>query len=189
MAIRDDFPSRLLSILAKRCGYHCEDGSFSFLWSLNVKSQLFTVFAAFLLIAADDPKDDAKNEMKKLEGTWTTVSAISDGKKVPDEKVKVVKLTMKADGTWTMTNGADTWGGTYTVDPSKKPKTGQFIGTTDKFKDSTTLDIYEIEGDTLTFCYVIVPTGKESTKERPTKFESKEGSGHYLYVMKREKSK
>jgi hypothetical protein len=56
-------------------------------------------FGSFLLIAADDPKDDAKAEMKKLEGTWTTVSSTFDGKKMPDEKAKVVKLTMKADGT------------------------------------------------------------------------------------------
>jgi uncharacterized protein (TIGR03067 family) len=154
-----------------------------------VKSQLFTVLAAFLLIAADDPKDDAQAEMKRLEGTWTTVSSTFDGKKMPDEKAKVVTFTMKAEGTWTMTNGKDTWGGTYTVDPSKKPKTGQFVGTTGKFKDSTTLDIYELDGDNLTFCYVIVPTGKESSKERPAKFESKEGSGQYLQILKREKAK
>jgi uncharacterized protein (TIGR03067 family) len=154
-----------------------------------MRIQLFTFLAAFLLIAADDPKEDVKAEMKKLEGTWTTESSVHDGKKIPDEKAKVVALTMKADGTWTMTNGTDTWGGTFTVDPTKKPKTGQFIGATGKFKDSSTLDIYELDGDTLTFCYVIVPTGKESTKARPTKFESKEGSGQYLQVMKREKAK
>jgi uncharacterized protein (TIGR03067 family) len=152
-----------------------------------MKTLLFAV--AFLLIAADDPKEDVKAEMKKLEGTWATVSLTFDGKKVPDEKAKAVTFTMKADGTWTMTDGKDTWGGTYTADPSKKPKTGQFIGTTGKFKDSTTLDLYELDGDNLTFCYVIVPTGKESSKERPTKLESKEGSGHYLSVMKREKAK
>jgi uncharacterized protein (TIGR03067 family) len=88
-----------------------------------------------------------------------------------------------------MTNSTETWGVTYTIDPSKKPKTGQFIGSTGKFKDSTTLDIYELDGDNLTFCYVIVPTGKESSKDRPTKFESKDGTGHILQVMKREKAK
>jgi uncharacterized protein (TIGR03067 family) len=136
------------------------------------------------------PKDDlAKMEMKLLEGTWKNESSIHDGKKLPDEKVKAYSMTIKADGMWTMTNGKDTWGGTYTVDPSKKPKTGQFVGTTGSFKDKTTLDIYDLEGDTLTFCYVIVPTGKEASKERPTKFESKEGTGHIIQVMKREKSK
>lgn len=153
-----------------------------------MKIKLFTIIAASLLIAADDPKDDAiKTEMKKLEGTWVTVSVLSSGKKWPDEKAKAISLTIKADGTWVMKDGKESWEGAYTVDPSKKPKTGQFVGMNGKFKDSTTLDIYELDGDTLTFCYVIVPTGKESTKERPTKFASEEGSGHVLSVMKREK--
>lgn len=153
-----------------------------------MKIKLFTIIAASLLIAADDPKDDAiKTEMKKLEGTWVTVSVLSSGKKWPDEKAKAISLTIKADGTWVMKDDKESWEGAYTVDPSKKPKTGQFVGMNGKFKDSTTLDIYELDGDTLTFCYVIVPTGKESTKERPTKFASEEGSGHVLSVMKREK--
>jgi uncharacterized protein (TIGR03067 family) len=154
-----------------------------------MKTRLLAVLAAFLLIAADDPKDDVKAEMKKLEGTWTTVSLTFDGKKVPDEKAKATTFTVKADGTWTMKNEKESWGGTFTVDPGKKPKTGTFVGRSGSFKDKTTLDIYELDGDTLTFCYVIVPTGKESTKERPTKFSSEEGSGHYLSVMKRDKAK
>ena len=142
------------------------------------------------MVSAADPKEEmTKAEMKKLEGTWTTESSVQGGKKLPAEKAKAYTMTIKADGTWTMTNGKDTWGGTYTVDPSKKPKTGQFVGTTGSFKDKTTLDIYDLDGDRLTFCYVIVPTGKESSNERPTKFESKEGTGHILQVMKREKSK
>jgi uncharacterized protein (TIGR03067 family) len=154
-----------------------------------MRTRLFAVLVAFLLIAADDQKDEVKAEMKKFEGTWITVSAIADGKKVPEEKLKGFTATYKANGTWVMKNDKETWSGTYTLDPSKKPKTGDFIGMDGKFKDKTSMDIYDLDGDTLTFCYVIVPTSKEATKERPTKFESKEGSGHYLYVLKREKAK
>jgi hypothetical protein len=53
--------------------------------------------------------EDAKAEMKKLEGTWTTVSYTSDGKKGPDEKIKSVRLTIKADGTWIMKDDKDSW--------------------------------------------------------------------------------
>jgi len=125
--------------------------------------------------------------MKKLEGTWITTSLISDGKKVPEEKAKLTTMTIKADGTWVMKNEKESWDGTFKIDPTKKPKTGQFVGKGGRFKDKTTLDIYELDGDTLTFCYVIVPTGEESTKQRPTKFASEEGSGIWLSVLKREK--
>lgn len=46
-----------------------------------------------------------------------------------------------------------------------------------------------MDGDTLKFCYVVVPTGKEADKARPTKFASDAGSGHILSVMKRQKAK
>jgi hypothetical protein len=41
--------------------------------------------------------------------------------------------------------------------------------------------IYEIDGDTLRICVA------KKGKERPKTFESKEGSGHVLTVMKRVK--
>jgi uncharacterized protein (TIGR03067 family) len=138
--------------------------------------------------AATGARDDAvKEEMKKLEGTWKTESSIRDGKKLEDEKAKAYILKLKADGTWSMTNGKDTWTGTFTVDPTKKPKTGHFIGKTGPFKDKSTLDIYELDGDKLTFCYVVVPTAEEATKTAPTKFVSETGSGYSLDVLKREK--
>jgi uncharacterized protein (TIGR03067 family) len=140
-------------------------------------------------LTADEKEDAVKAEIKKLEGTWTRVSSILDGKKTPDDKLKPLAFTVKADGTWVMKNDTETWDGTYTLDPSKKPKAGDFVVLNGKYKGSTTLDIYEIDGDTMKNCYVVVPTGKESTKERPTDFSSKEGSGHYLYVFKREKAK
>jgi uncharacterized protein (TIGR03067 family) len=154
-----------------------------------MRIRLFAFIAALLLLAADDAKDDAvKAEMKKLEGTWATVSLIVDGKKRPDETAKTTSLTIKADGTWVMKNDKESWDGTFTIDPTKKPKVGTFVGKGGKFKDNTTLDIYELDGDTLTFCYVVVPTGKELTKQRPSKFASDEGSGIWLSVMKREKT-
>jgi uncharacterized protein (TIGR03067 family) len=133
--------------------------------------------------------DEAKAEMKKLEGTWVGVSAVSAGKDVPADKAQSLSLTMKADGTWTMTDGKETWHGTFTVDAAKTPKTANFVIQSGSHKDHTTLDIYEVDGDTFRCCYVIVPTGKEADKDRPTKFASEAGSGHILSVMKRQKAK
>lgn len=154
-----------------------------------MRMKLFVVAASLFLIAADEKDDAIKAEIKKLEGTWRVESAIADGKKVPDEKAKATVMTIKADGTWVMKNETETWDGTYTLDPSKTPKAGNFVVLSGKSKGKTTLDIYEIDGDTIKNCYVVVPTGMETTKERPTKFTSEEGSGHLLYVFKREKPK
>jgi uncharacterized protein (TIGR03067 family) len=154
-----------------------------------MKARLPVVLVVALVVAADDPKGDVKAEMKKLEGTWRGVSFISDGKEAAEDRVKGLALTLKADGTWTMIDGKDMSDGTFTIDPGKKPKTGSFVIKSGKYKDQTTLDIYDLDGDTLKLCFVLVPTGKESTKERPSKFASEAGSGHVLWVMKRDKAK
>jgi uncharacterized protein (TIGR03067 family) len=155
-----------------------------------VKTRLLAVLAVVLAIAADDPKGDAvKAEMKKLEGTWKEVSFVVDGKKVPDDEGSTVTFIMKADGTWNMKVGKEDSNGTFTIDPSKKPKTAAFVVLSGKYKGKTTLDIYELDGDTLKFCFVMVDTGKETTKERPSRFSSESGSGHSLSVLQRVKSK
>jgi uncharacterized protein (TIGR03067 family) len=154
-----------------------------------MKARLPFVLVVALLVAADDPKGDIKAEMKKLEGTWRGVSLVSNGKASAEDRAKALTLTLKADGTWTLSDGKDASDGTYTVDPAKKPKTGNFVIKSGKYKDTTTLDVYDLDGDTLKFCYVMAPTGKEATKERPVKFASEAGSGHVLWVLKREKAK
>jgi len=154
-----------------------------------MNARLSIVVVVALLVAADDPKGDVQAEMKKLEGTWRGVSFIADGKEAPGDRAKGLALTLKADGTWTLLDGKNTSDGTFTVDPGKKPKTGSFVIKSGIHKDKTTLDIYDLDGDTLKLCYVLVPAGNESAKERPSKFASEAGSGHILWVMKREKAK
>jgi uncharacterized protein (TIGR03067 family) len=153
-----------------------------------MKFRLLVVIAAALLIAADAPEKDVKAEMKKMEGTWRLVSAISDGKPWPDERVKAITIAIKADGTWVEDDGKEKFEATFTIDPRKSPKTANFLNESGKMKGLTCLEIYDIDGDTMKMCFVVVPTGKESTKERPSKFASEVGSGHYLSVMKREKN-
>ena len=148
----------------------------------------FAVAAIVLWAGTLTARDDAKAEMKKLEGTWVGVSAVADGKDVAADKAKSLSLTMKTDGTWTMTDGKETWHGTFTVDATKSPKTARFAILSGKNKDHTTLDIYEVDGDTFKCCYAIVPTDKASDKDRPTKFAAEAGSGHILSIMKREKA-
>jgi uncharacterized protein (TIGR03067 family) len=158
---------------------------------MNARLSIVVVVALVVAqsVAADDPRGDVQVEMKKLEGTWRGVSFIADGKEVAGDRAKGLALTLKADGTWALLDGKDKSDGMFTVDPGKKPKAASFVIKNGMFKDMTTLDIYDLDGDTLKICYVMVPAGKESTKERPSKFAAEAGSGHILWVMKREKSK
>src|SRR5947208_5943179 len=71
------FPSRNGDFPMKRCG--------------------LLLLAAGLCLAADDAKDAAKAEMKKLEGTWVATSIEYDGDQVLGGEVKDVKLVIAGE--------------------------------------------------------------------------------------------
>ena len=138
------------------------------------------VVATFLL-GADAPSDAAKKELAKLDGEWSMVSATRDGQALPEDMVKTAKRVAK-DGEITVTFGEMVYmKAKVTIDPSKKPKTIDYAVTEGGNKGKTVLGIYELDGDTVKFCF----GGPE--KERPDDFTSKEGSGRVLSVWKRDK--
>lgn len=135
-----------------------------------------TLFAGALLAA-----DDAKKDMAALDGEWTMVSGIANGKKLDDERVKSAKRVTK-DGETTVHFGDDLYfKAKFTIDASKKPKTIDYKFTEGPNKDKTVLGIYEVDGDTVKFCF------GQPDKERPKEFGSKEDSGHTLSVWKKAK--
>ena len=69
-------------------------------------------------IPADGPKTDPVAEAKKLEGSYTVVEVIIDGK--PDKKGDEVKSVTIKDGTITISAKRDEKA-SFTVDPSKTP--------------------------------------------------------------------
>jgi uncharacterized protein (TIGR03067 family) len=133
---------------------------------------------ALLLVAADD-KDDGKKELKRFAGTWKLESVEIDEGKMAPEMFKDWRLVIKDDGSFTFTIGDQVSKGTFKVDASKKPKTMDITYT--EGPKETFVGIYELDGDTFKVC--LDPTGKN----RPTKFESKKGSGYVLELLKREK--
>jgi uncharacterized protein (TIGR03067 family) len=142
---------------------------------------LITVLAAALLLAAKGAQQDtAQGELKKLQGTWSRVSAVTNGKPAPEEEVKQSTLTIKGDK-YVLKLGDQTRQGNLKVDPTKQPKTIDIISAQGPNKGKNLLGIYELEGDTFRYC-VAAPG-----KERPTEFASKPGSGTSLFVNKREK--
>jgi uncharacterized protein (TIGR03067 family) len=137
--------------------------------------------AAFTVGTAGAQDDAAKKELKKLEGTWATVSIEAAGQKVTDEdKIKTRKLSAKGDK-YTLKVGDETVQGTIEIDPGKKPKTVDVKPDTGSNKGKTLLGIYELNGDSLKICLAL------PGKDRPTAFATAAENGQQLVVYKREK--
>jgi uncharacterized protein (TIGR03067 family) len=140
-----------------------------------MRAHAWFVLVAGLLLAAD-----AKDDLKKLEGTWTMVSGEKDGKKFSADVVKGAKLVFKGD-THDVKVGDDIFKGTHKLDPSKKPAAIDAMDTEGAFKGKTTLGIYDLEGDTFKVCF------SAPGKDRPKEFSTTAGTGHILHVWKKEK--
>jgi uncharacterized protein (TIGR03067 family) len=123
-------------------------------------------------------KDEAPQDEDKIVGTWAFMSFEKGGQKEPEEDFKEAKLIFAADGKLTAKLPKGEKGGTYKLDPAKKPKA--ITITTEN--GGTILGIYKLERDTLTVCL-----GDENDNDRPTEFASKEGTKVVLVVLKREK--
>ncbi len=132
------------------------------------------------LLAARDAEEEIKKELKRFEGTWKWISLESEKMKLSEEALEHPRLKIMGDK-FTVTEQATTFGGTFKVDPSKKPKTMDVTFTEGPEKGKTFTGIYELEGDTYKVC--IDPEGKS----RPKEFAVKQGSGFVLEVLKREK--
>jgi uncharacterized protein (TIGR03067 family) len=144
--------------------------------------KLLPVVCVFLLLGADK-KDDAKKDMAQMEGKWSMVSGERDGQPLPDDIVSSARRVVKA-GETTVTIGGELFlKAKFTLDLSKKPKAIDYTVTGGQNEGKTQLGIYELDGDTVKFCFAA------PGEERPTEFRTKTGSGQTLSVWKREKKK
>jgi uncharacterized protein (TIGR03067 family) len=147
-----------------------------------MRSLVFVLmFAPALVMAADDPKGAVKKEYDRFEGTWKMESFTVDGKPAAMEGFVDFKMTLKGD-TFTTVSSEGKTNGTYTIDPSKSPKTIDIKFTGGPLDGLTMQGVYELEGDTYKVC---LPGGGK--KDRPKELASKEGSGLVLEVLKRVK--
>ncbi len=127
-----------------------------------------------------DKKAAIRDEQGRLEGSWRFDTMEADGRALPGDGFKGIHLVLKGDR-FTMVEPNATYGGTYTVDPTARPKTIDVMFTEGPEKGKSSFGIYELDGDTYKVCIGL--TGKP----RPTEFVSKPGDGHVLEVLKREK--
>jgi uncharacterized protein (TIGR03067 family) len=137
--------------------------------------------AVLVLVGADGAQDAIKKEMTQLEGEWLMVSGEANGQSLPEEAVKGGKRVAK-EGQTTITIGGNVFfKAKFTIDPTNKPKAIDYNMTEGPTKGKTHLGIYELDGDTVKFCFAA------PGKDRPTEFTAKEGSERTLSVWKRDK--
>jgi uncharacterized protein (TIGR03067 family) len=137
------------------------------------------------LVSDNSSKSDTgKEDLEKMKGDWTLVYVETDGKKRTAEDFKEFSRSVSGES-YTVT--VETEEGVQNIgvkilklDPSKSPSTIDVEMTDGPSKGKTFRGIYKFEGETQVICLA------GSDKERPQKFDSKEGT---ITVWKRVKGK
>ncbi len=131
-------------------------------------------------------KDAIAKELKALEGTWEAVAGVRDGDNVNFNGDKKLRITLGADGAYTVECGGEVIaGGKWDLYPWQKPKAVDDTTANGKL----VLGIYELAGDELRLCQGMPHYNGPVTPRmaRPTTFSSKRGSKRWLTTFRREK--
>jgi uncharacterized protein (TIGR03067 family) len=151
--------------------------------SLQSRRLGLTLAVLFSVVAAGAAKGQGAKDDKfapaKLLGTWKYESGSKNGEKLgPDRLNQPVVITKD---TFTL-KGEQAFVMQYELDTKKSPVAVRFtIKEGPVGVGATAEGIIVLKGDDLNVCYA--PMGGPA----PTKFEAKEGSNHYLFVLKRSK--
>jgi len=129
--------------------------------------------------AEDNPAFKADKDL--LQGKWSMVSGLADGQAVPEAMLAGSTRVCEGDETTVTVGGQLIMKAKFALDPSKKPKAIDYQVLEGPTKGKSHLGIYELDGDTLKFCF-----GSPGA-ERPTDFTSKPGEGRTSSVWKRAK--
>ena len=138
-----------------------------------------TLLAGMALVLTADAKqsDSAKEELKKLQGTWLLVMSEQDGMKSDPNFVKNGKMVISGNKMTVYGGKVKSSEATIVLNPAKKPKTIDATQTYGGPKGTKYLGIYELEDDTLKICL--------GEKQRPKDFTAKKGSKRASDVWKR----
>jgi uncharacterized protein (TIGR03067 family) len=153
-----------------------------------MRTRCFVVLVTGLLATFDvRGKDESpKGDLEKLQGTWSTVSLVNNGKTLLDQTTPpnpgpATKLAYEGNKWMVKVGDKIVASGITKLDSSRNPKEIDVMDETGMKNEKTKLGIYELDGDTYKYC--LAPAGKP----RPTGFVSREGSGHSLGVSKRDR--
>jgi len=124
----------------------------------------------------------AKKDLAQLQGEWSMVSAGGGGQTMPSASIKNSKRVCKGDETTVIVGGQLLMKAKFILDPSTKPKSIDYQVTGGANTGKTQLGIYELEGDTVKFCFAA------PGKARPEDFSTSPGDGRTSSVWNREKN-
>jgi uncharacterized protein (TIGR03067 family) len=145
---------------------------------MRLPTLLLVAAAGLALVAASPGGDDAK----KIQGTWDIFEYEIQGKLLPANLVRNVKVLFGPDKFKFDTGEPDIKEMTFKLDPAKKPKeidvTADDAGQKTKYHG-----IYELDGDTLKMCvYATVAA-------RPTAFKTNPDVKSFRMILKKGKGK
>jgi uncharacterized protein (TIGR03067 family) len=116
-----------------------------------------------------------KDDLKKLQGTWTVVALEVEGRAMAGGS----KIVLEGDKFTTVGMG-EGYGGTMELDATKSLKTFDLLFRSGPHKGAKSLGIYELKGDDWRICLAFA-----GVKTRPKEFAAPPGSGFALETLKR----
>ncbi len=134
------------------------------------------VAAALTSLAAAPPA--GQTNVRAVQGSWVPVKAELAGQPMTDDVLKTIRLKLD-NGRYDVSVAGQPDRGTYTIDPSTKPKSMTIAGTDGPNHGKTFPAIYELAGGTLRICYDL------SGKKRPAEFKTVPGTRLYLVTYTR----
>lgn len=144
-----------------------------------MKLRCLLVLGVGLLLAAAPSKDEEiKKDKDDMQGTWSVLSVVSDGKEFPVEMLSGAKVVFKGDraeGKVIRLGKGNECG--FKIDPTQKVKTIDFVHS----DGAVTPGIYEVKGNKIKIC------NSSPKAARPTAFEAAKGSGLTLIVLFRDR--
>src|SRR5215831_11714811 len=126
----------------------------------------FSALVSLTSFAAADDSTDAKS----LQGSWVPVKAELGTQPLPADVLKAITLKLTNQDYEVTITGEQSDSGTWTIDPSSKPKGMTIVGTKGPNAGKTFPCIYELKGDTFRICYDL------SGAKQPTEFKTATGT-------------
>jgi uncharacterized protein (TIGR03067 family) len=125
-------------------------------------------------------RDAIEEELERLQGTWKQIAYERDGVTEPLDEQGWDPITTFTGEEFvvTLADGSIPIKGTYRIDPTRNPKTVDWMDTIGEDAGKTLLAIYALEDDRLIFCAAYPGL------ERPTEFRTR--PGQVLRVFRRE---